>query len=90
MKKELEKHIKKKIVLDTCSSWIYIGQLEKVTDNCAILSQADVHDGTDTSTSKELYLFESKTTGIKSNRNFVYVNLDYVISFSLFDDIKEF
>ncbi|MCP4723212.1 MAG: hypothetical protein GY860_27480, partial [Desulfobacteraceae bacterium] len=50
----------------------------------------DAHDNTDTSTSKELYVFESKTTGIKSNRQQVHINLDHVVSFSLLEDVKEF
>ena len=51
MKKELEIFINQRIVVDTRSSLIYIGTLEKVTDNCAVLIDADVHDDTDSSTS---------------------------------------
>ncbi|MCP3872868.1 MAG: hypothetical protein GY699_06900 [Desulfobacteraceae bacterium] len=90
MKKELKEFIKKTVVIDTQSSMIYVGVLEKVTDNCVVLSDVDVHDNTDTSTSKERYIFETKTTGIKSNRNLVYIKLDVVVSFSLLDDIKKF
>lgn len=90
MKKELEKYLKQKIVLDTRSSWVYIGVLEEVTDNCAILSEVDVHDNKDTSTTKELYVLGNKTTGIKSNRKRVHINLDFVISFSSLDEVKHF
>jgi hypothetical protein len=90
MKSDLEEYLNKEIVIDSNSSWIYIGVLEKVTENCVVLSNADAHDNIDTSTSKELYVFESKTTGIKSNRNRVHVNLDHVVSFCLLEDIKEF
>lgn len=90
MKEDLEKYLKKKIVLDTRSSWIYIGVLEAVTNNCAVLSEVDVHDSKDTSTSKELYVLESKSTGIKANRNLVYINLEYVVSFSALDDVIQF
>jgi len=90
MKSDLEEYLNKEIVIDSNSSWIYIGVLEKVTNNCVMLSNVDAHDNADTSTSKELYIFESKTTGIKSNRQYVYVNLDHVVSFSLLDDVKEF
>ena len=68
MKSDLEKYLNKQIVVDSNASWIYIGVLEKVTSHCVVLSDVDAHDNTDTSTSKELYVFESKTTGIKSNR----------------------
>ena len=90
MKEDLEQFLKQKIVLDTRSSWMYIGVLEAVTTSSAVLSEVDVHDGKATSTSKELYVLESKTTGIKANRNLVYVNLDYVVSFSALDDVIQF
>ncbi len=90
MKEDLEQYLKQKIVLDTRSSWIYIGVVEAVTRNSVVLSEVDVHDSKATSTSKELYVLESKTTGIKANRNLVYVNLDYVVSFSSLDDVIQF
>ncbi len=90
MKKDIEAFIGKRMVIDTRSSWIYIGMLEKVTDHCAVLSDADVHDGTDSATSKEVYIFETRTTGIKSNRKTVHINLEYVISFSQLEDVKQF
>lgn len=90
MKEDLEKYIGQKMVLDTRSSWIYIGALEAVTPHCAVLAEVDVHDGRDSSTSKELYVLESKNTGVKSNRERVHVNLAWVISFSTLDEIKYF
>ncbi len=90
MKSDLEEYLNQKIVVDSTASWIYIGVLEKVTSHCVVLSDVDAHDNIDTATSKELYVLESKSTGIKSNRQRVHVNRDHVISFSLLDDIKEF
>jgi small nuclear ribonucleoprotein (snRNP)-like protein len=90
MKEDLQQFLKKKILLDTRSSWIYIGVLEEVTNHCAVLSEVDVHDGKDSHTSKEVYVLESKVTGIKANRDKVYVNLEYVVSFSALDDIIRF
>ena len=90
MKEELEKYLKQKVVLDTSSAWVYIGILEELNDRCAVLSEADVHDSKDTPSSKEIYIWQSTTTGIKANRNRTYINLDYVVSFSLLDDVKKF
>ena len=90
MKAELKKHIKEKVVLDTRSSWIYIGILDQVTGHCAVLTDVDVHDNTDTATSKDRYVFESRDTGIKTNRDRVFVRIDYIVSFSLLKDIKNF
>jgi len=90
MKEVIKKHLKKKIVVDTRSSWIYIGVLKKVMDNCLVLSDVDVHDNRDVHSSKEKYVLDSKKTGVKSNRENVFINLDYVVSFSLLDDVKYF
>ncbi len=90
MKNDLEEYLNKKVVVDTKSSWIYIGVLEGITNHCIVLSDVDAHDNMDTSTSKELYVLESKSTGIKSNRQCIHVNLDNVVSFSLLEDVKEF
>ncbi len=88
--KDLERFLQKKVVLDTRSSWLYIGVVEEVTENSVVLSQVDVHDTSDSRTSKELYTLESRATGIKSNRDRVFVNLDYIVSFSLLEDVKHF
>ena len=80
----------KKVVLDTRSSWIYIGILEEVRGDCVVLTDVDVHDNTDITTTKEIYVLESKKTGVKSNREKVYVNLNFLISFSALEDVKYF
>ncbi len=90
MKNELRDCIGKTIVLDTCSSWIYLGRLEQVSDHSVILSNADAHDINDTDASKEFYIYDAKTAGIKPNRESISVNLAYVVSFSRLKDIKEF
>lgn len=90
MKEALQKYLKKKVVLDTRSSWVYIGVLEKILDGCVLLSEVDVHDNTSIRSTKECYILDSKKTGVKSNRNRAYINLDDVISFSPLDDVKYF
>ena len=90
MKQMLEKFLKKKIVFDTRSSWVYIGRLEKVVGGCAVLSEVDVYDSTQTSTTKERYVMESNLSGVKANRERAYINIDYVVSFSLLEDVKKF
>jgi hypothetical protein len=90
MKETFKKYLKKKIVVDTRSSWIYIGILKKVNDDSLVLTEVDVHDNTEVHSSKERYILSSKKTGIKSNRDQVFINLDYVVSFSLLDDVKYF
>jgi hypothetical protein len=90
MIKILEKHVKQKIVVDTRSSWIYIGVLEDVLDGAVELSDVDVHENNDTGTTKEVYIIESKGAGVIPNRDKVYINMEYIVSFSLLSDIKHF
>lgn len=90
MKESLKKYLHKEVVLDTRSSFLYIGVLKEVSDDCVVLTDVDVHDSRETATSKEVYVLESKKTGIKANRDRVFINLDYVISFSGLDEVKVF
>ena len=90
MKEDLKKFVKKKIVIDTRSSWIYIGTLKNIGIDSIELSDVDVHDSKDTHTTKEIYLLDSRKTGIKSNRDSVYINIDYIVSFSPLEDVKSF
>ncbi len=90
MKNDLKNFIGQEIVIDTDSSWTYLGRLDDITDNCAVLSNVDVHDAQDTSTTREVYVMESRRTGIKANRNRVYVCLDRIVSFSSLNSIKIF
>jgi len=90
MKEELNAFIEKKIVLDTRTSWIYIGTLKRITPKCIVLADADVHNNADSPTTKEVYVMESKGAGVIPNRDEVYVNLDYIVSFSLLDSVKRF
>lgn len=90
MKEALEKYLKQKIVIDTRSSLVYLGVLENILDGALELSDVDVHENKDTSSTKEVYVMESSRSGVIPNRNKVFINMDFVISFSLLSDVKCF
>ena len=90
MKKALARFIGQPIVVDTRSSLVYLGTLAEVDDRCLALTEADVWNAGETPTPKERYIMDSKTSGIKANRDRVYVSLEWVVSFSPLADIKEF
>ncbi|MCK4765414.1 MAG: hypothetical protein KAW12_24645 [Candidatus Aminicenantes bacterium] len=90
MKEALKEFIKQQIVVDTRSSWIYIGVLENVLDGALELSEADVHENKDTASTKDVYVNESRKTGGIANRDRVFINLDFVVSFSPLEDVKNF
>ncbi len=88
MQNTLTRHIDSKIVVDTSSDWVYIGTLKMVEERWIALADVDVHDSSETATPKELYVLESKQSGVKSNRGLAYVNMNYIVSFSPLDDVK--
>jgi small nuclear ribonucleoprotein (snRNP)-like protein len=90
MKETLLNLLKKQIVVDTRSPWIYIGTLAEVQADCLLLTNVDVHDSGETSTPKERYVLDSSKSGIKANRCSVYVNLEYVVSVSLLSEVIKF
>ena len=90
MREELEKFKGKKIVVDTSTSWVYIGELKEVLKSCIVMVDVDVHDNSDVSSSKERYVLDSRRTGVKNNREEVIVNLDFIISFSPLEKVIHF
>ncbi|HCY86913.1 MAG TPA: hypothetical protein DHV36_17415 [Desulfobacteraceae bacterium] len=78
------------VVLDTTSSWIYIGTLEAITDESITLSEADAHDISDTDITKELYIHKSRTEGIRVNRDRVIVSRAFIVGLSALDAVKAF
>ena len=90
MNETLKPYLGKKIVVDTRSTWVYIGLLENINTGTIELSDVDVHDSSDTGSSKEIYLLDTRRSGVKANRDRVFINLDYIISFSPLEDVKHF
>ena len=87
---ELEHLLEKLIVVDTDSSLIYIGLLEKIGRDYLVLADVDVHDTADCKSTKESYAHETKKLGPRSNRKLTYVRLARVVSLSALDDILSF
>lgn len=90
MKDTLQNLVKQQVVVDTRSPWVYIGLLAEVRPDCLLLTQVDVHDSGETSIPKERYVLDSSKTGITPNRRSVYINLEYVVSVSLLDEVIKF
>jgi len=78
------------VILDTSSQLLYIGTLRSADDHFIELVDADVHDASESATSKEVYLIESKKYGIKKNRGSVFVRASLVVSISRLEDVIEY
>jgi hypothetical protein len=87
MNMELTDLIGNKVVLDTAGPIIYLGTLRAVTSEGFWLSEADVHDRSEGSMNKELYVIEARRQGISANRRRVLVLRSVVTSISALDDV---
>ncbi len=83
----LEKLIGREIVVDVVAPYIYLGTLSGSDHRYLTLQEADVHDLRDTTTTRELYVLDSKRHGISANRKQVLVNREQVVSLSALDDV---
>lgn len=87
---ELAEMIGKQIVVDTDSSYIYIGTLDRVGPDFVTLLNVDVHDCSDSRSTKDQYAHEALTIGDRFNRNAAIVRLARVVSISKMDDVVRF
>jgi len=78
-----------KVVIDTSTSWVYIGTLKEEDDNFYVLVEADAFDIGETSLSKQEYLMMVKRDGIVPNRRKVKVLKSKVVAITLLSDILE-
>ncbi len=84
---ELKAYLDKEVVLDTGTSYMYLGVLKELGEYFVTLTDVDVHDCRDSTSTKEIYLLEAKKFGIRKNRSVVKVRLGQVVSLSLLEDI---
>lgn len=83
----LEKLVGREVVVDVSSQYVYLGKLTGCDAKYLVLEQADVHDLRDTTTTRELYVIDSKRFGIRTNRERVLVRIGEVVSVSALDDV---
>ena len=84
------RYLKSVVVVDTRSQYIYLGRLVKVTPEEMVLTDADVHDLQDSSSTREIYVLEARRHGVRENRREVTVRTDAVLSVSRLDDVIEY
>jgi small nuclear ribonucleoprotein (snRNP)-like protein len=78
------------VVVDTDSSFVFLGRLESADAQFLILSDVDVHETTEASPSKERYVHESHGIGVRANRKRTWVRLARVVSISPLEDVISF
>jgi len=83
----MEQLIGQDVVIDVESQYVFLGRLDVVESRWLRLSQADVHDLRDSQTTRELYVLDSRTDGIRINRREVVIPIDQIVSISLLEDV---
>ncbi len=87
---ELQALLGCQIVVDTDSSFIYVGLLRGVGSDYLCLEKVDVHDTAGSRGTKEQYAHELRKVGVRSNRNLTYVRVARIVSISKLDDVITF
>jgi hypothetical protein len=85
----LHELIGQKIVIDLRSEYVCLGTLAGFDELFLELKNADLHDLRDTDTTRELYVAESKATGIKRNRRRVFVLRNEIVAVAGLDDVVD-
>ena len=85
----LEEFVGQKVVVDLRSPFVCLGTLQAVDEQYLDLRAADLHDLRDTVTTREIYVVDSKRTGIKRNRKRVLVVRGDVVAVSLLADVVD-
>jgi len=75
------------VVVDTGTTYIYVGTFKEMTERFLTLIDADVHDVAEGGSSKEMYALETRRHGIQKNRREVLVRNDVIVSMSKLDDV---
>lgn len=83
----LEELIGQKIVVDLRSHYVCLGTLEQVNEQWLVLRGADLHDFRDSDTTREIYVADSRATGIKKNRKRVLVVRGDIVAVSRLEDV---
>lgn len=76
-----------KVVIDMRSPFVCLGTLERADETWLELRNVDLHDFRDSDTTRELYVAESRATGIKKNRKRILLVRADVIAISRLEDV---
>jgi hypothetical protein len=85
----LEEYIGAKVVVDLRSPYVCLGTLVRADEFYLELRNADLHDLRDTDTTRELYVAESCTTGIKRNRKRLLLVRAEMVGIARLEDVVD-
>src|ERR1700731_1994246 len=85
----LEEFVGERIVVDLLSQYVCLGTLKAFDEHFLDVRNADLHDLRDTKTTREVYVAESKATGIKRNRKQLLLVRAEVVAVARLEDVVE-
>jgi hypothetical protein len=85
----LEDLIGQRVVIDLRSEYVCLGTLVRVDELFLELKNADLHDLRDTDTTREMYVADSKTTGIKRNRKRLLLLRAEMVAIARLEDVVD-
>jgi hypothetical protein len=85
----LEELMGQRVVVDMSSAFVCLGTLRRADEHFLELRNADLHDLRDTGTTRELYVAESRATGIKRNRRRVLLVRGEIVAITRLRDIVD-
>ncbi|MFH0963969.1 MAG: hypothetical protein V2A58_08150 [Planctomycetota bacterium] len=77
----------KEVVIDTATSYIFLGRLIACTPSFVTLEDADVRDSNEGRASKDHYAFEASRYGYRKIRKQVVVRVEQIVSISRLEDV---
>jgi len=83
----LDQLIGREVVIDVVSPFVFLGKLIAYDAKYIVLERADVHDLRDATTTRELYVIDSKRLGIRANRERVLLRIGEIVSVSALEDV---
>ncbi len=75
------------VVIDLDGPWTAFGRLDEVTASWIVLSEADLHDLREGTSTRDVYALETQKHGVRVNRRRVILPLSQIIAVSLLHDV---
>jgi small nuclear ribonucleoprotein (snRNP)-like protein len=85
----LDELLNEKVVIDLRSPFVALGTLVRADELYLELKNADLHDLRDTDTTRELYVADTRRTGVKRNRRRVLIVRAEVVAVARLEDVAE-
>ncbi len=77
------------IVVDLAAPYVCLGTLTRIGPGFLELRDADLHDFRDSQATRELYVYDAATVGIRRNRERVLVARSEVVAIARLEDVRE-